>query len=401
MPDWKDRLRPASFSGIEFGVRESELSGGRRAAVHEYPLRDRPFVEELGRDARSITVDGYLVGDDYMARRDELRAAMEEASPGFPTRPGRLLVHPTFGSLLCLCRSFRFRESTDEGRMVRFQADFVEVGEELEPVAALDGPSASDAAASTVGQGATESFAGAVQTTGVVEEARGSVSSVVLEMTARLRRLDVFSGTTRAVEQLESELSALVLEVADLVTAPADLAARVLEALDTVLDAAGTASGALEAYRALFEWPPLDDLGGDSQAAIAEENGRRTVELVRLGALGGGVRAAARVAWETLEDAQGARDELGALMDDLELEADDDLLPALEGLRSVLASSVPPPGEDLPSLRTLVLPATTPALVVAHGLYQDPTRDAEIVARNHVAHPSRVPGAVPLLVLSR
>lgn len=401
MPDWKARLRPASFSGIPFGVNESELSGGRRAVVHEYPLRDRPFVEELGRDARSIAVDGYLVGDDYATRRDRLRDAMEQASPGFPTRPGRLLVHPSFGQLLCLCRSFRFRESTDEGRMVRFQADFVEVGEELEPVASIDGPAASDAAGSSLGAGAAASFAGSVQTAGVVEQARAAVSSVVQDAVARLRRLDVFSGPFRAVEQLESELSTLLVDLSELVTAPADLAARILGALDTVLGAAGNAAGALEAYRALFEFPPLEGLGDDEQGDIARENGRRTAELVRLGAVSGAVRAAARTTWTTLEDAQEARDELGAEIDLLEERADDDLLPQLEDLRTVLASSVPPADQDLPRLRTLVLPATTPALVLAFGLYQDPERDGEIVDRNAVTNPSRVPGGVPLLVLSR
>jgi prophage DNA circulation protein len=401
MPDWKDRLRPASFSGIPFGVRESELSGGRRAVVHEYPLRDRPFVEELGRDARSISVDGYLVGDDYAERRDRLRDAMEQASPGFPTRPGRLLVHPTFGSLLSLCRSFRFRESTDEGRMVRFQAEFVEVGEELEPNAAVDGPAAADQAGTALGAGASAAFAGGVETAGVVEQAREAVSSVVRSMSVTLRRLDVFSGALRSVEQLESELSSLLVDLSELVTAPADLAARVLGTLDTVMDAAGTASGALEAYRALFDFPPLEGLGDDAQGLQAAENGRLTAELIRTGAVAGAVRAAARVSWETLADAQEARDELGAELDALEELAADDVVPLLERLRSVLATSVPPADQDLPSLRSLTLPATTPALVVAHSLYQDPFRDAEVVRRNAVRHPSRVPGGVPLLVLSR
>ena len=41
-----------------------------------------------------------------------------------------------------------------------------------------------------------------------------------------------------------------------------------------------------------------------------------------------------------------------------------------------------------------------PALVLAHRLYDDPSWDADIVARNDVVHPGFVPGGVDLQVLS-
>mgnify|MGYP000977712715 CR=1 FL=1 len=37
-------------------------------------------------------------------------------------------------------------------------------------------------------------------------------------------------------------------------------------------------------------------------------------------------------------------------------------------------------------------PASVPALVAAHRLYGDAGRDAEIVGRNRIRHPGRVPG---------
>jgi len=401
MPTWRDRLLPASFGGVAFHVRESEDAGGRVGAVHRYPLRDLPFVEELGREPRRVSVDGYLLGDDYAERWVELRARMEGASPGFPRKAGRTLVHPSLGSMRVLCTSFRFRESTDEGRMVRFAADFLEVGEEVEPGSAIAPAGASDAAAEALGAaGGAELEEGAV-VAGVVERAREAVSDVVLDAVARLRRLDVFSGPARDVDRLEAALSDLTTELSVLVSAPADLAARVLAALDAVLDAAATPFAALEAYRALFEFPPVDDAGGGLQGSIAVENGRLTAQLVRLAAVGGAVRAAARADFATLEDAAALREELSDELDLLAVEVDDATLGPLERLRSVLGRSVPPPSRDLPRLRTLTLAATRPALEVAHQLYQDPERGAELVERNGLRHPLRVPGLVPLLVLSR
>lgn len=401
MASWKDRLRPASFSGILFHVTDAEDSGGRRAGVHEFPLRDRPFVVELGRVARTIRVEGYLIGDNYAVLRERLRAKFDTASPGFPNRPGRTLHLPDADPVKVLCRSYTFRHSTDEGRWVRFFADFVEVGEEVSPAPAVDGAGQADAAGEAVAAAQAESFAEEVQVEGVIEQAREAISDVIVAATRTLRRLDVFSGIARHVARLEDQLTQLVTQASTLVTAPADLAARVVIALDTVLDAAATATGALEAYRALFEFPPTENLGTGLQGDIARENGRQAALLWRVGAAAGAVRAAARVDWETLEDAQETRAELGAVLDVLAGEVADDVLQTLETLRATLGRTVPPPDRDLPSLRTLTLSATMPALVVAFDLYQDEARDEEIVARNRVRDPLLVPGGVPLLVLTR
>ena len=45
-------LRPASFRGVSFQVDVASLSAGRRVQVHEYPQRDQPWVEDLGRATR-------------------------------------------------------------------------------------------------------------------------------------------------------------------------------------------------------------------------------------------------------------------------------------------------------------------------------------------------------------
>lgn len=47
---WTDRLQPASFRGVAFKVDGDDLQIGRRTVVHEYPGRDTPSVEDMGRD---------------------------------------------------------------------------------------------------------------------------------------------------------------------------------------------------------------------------------------------------------------------------------------------------------------------------------------------------------------
>jgi len=54
---WRDNLRPASFRGVAFEVSEHTVDLGRRFAVHEYPLRDAAEIEDMGKLARTYSVE--------------------------------------------------------------------------------------------------------------------------------------------------------------------------------------------------------------------------------------------------------------------------------------------------------------------------------------------------------
>lgn len=400
MADWKDRLRPASFRGVPFGVQSTAREGGRRVAVHVFPQRDTPLVEEMGREPRAFSVEAYIVGDDFAERTARLIARLEGASAGFPQRPGGTLVHPTIGQVEVLCRRFREEERDDEGRMARVSIDFVEAGREIQPFGAIDPVGSADSAAAAAGAVAGETYAEEVTVAGVLQQGLDAIEDTIREVDDRLRRLDVFSGLLRNVEALEIALSDLVAQASELATAPADLAGSASDALDNVLAAAATASGALEAYRVLFDLEPAPFPGEGPAAVLVRANAREVVDLFRTLALAGAVRAAARVEWASLEDALAARAELEALLDELSSGTHDDRNRELAALRLALVGSVPPPLETLPRILEVTLPASLPALVLAQQLYQDPGRDAELVARNHVANPLRVPGGVALAVLS-
>ena len=87
---WRQRLRPASFRGERFNVEVGARAGGRRLAPHEYPKRDEPYLEDMGRKARVFPVTAYCIGPDYQFDRDALILALETEGVG-------TLVHPTFG----------------------------------------------------------------------------------------------------------------------------------------------------------------------------------------------------------------------------------------------------------------------------------------------------------------
>ena len=68
-----ENLRPASFRGVAFEVESHSESGGRRVELHEYPLRDTPYAEDLGKKAGKWQIEAFLVNgkSGYAERRDK------------------------------------------------------------------------------------------------------------------------------------------------------------------------------------------------------------------------------------------------------------------------------------------------------------------------------------------
>ncbi|EAB2906670.1 phage major capsid protein [Salmonella enterica] len=117
--------------GMLVSVEDDESTFGRRVQVHEYPNRDKPWTEDLGRATRRLTINAYLVGDDYADRRDRLISAIETAGPG-------TLVHPQYGEMQgSIDGQVRITHSSTEGRMCRVSFQFVESGELSFPVAGM------------------------------------------------------------------------------------------------------------------------------------------------------------------------------------------------------------------------------------------------------------------------
>ena len=58
---WRSRLMPAKFRGARFHVDTGVRESGRRIVPHEFPKRDVPYAEDMGRRAREFTVRGYII----------------------------------------------------------------------------------------------------------------------------------------------------------------------------------------------------------------------------------------------------------------------------------------------------------------------------------------------------
>jgi prophage DNA circulation protein len=145
---WRDRFRPATFRGIEFKVDTGARAGGRRGVTFEFPKRDTPSDEDMGRRARRWVISGYIVGPDYDLDAGLLEDALNAEGPG-------LLTHPMMGEMKVRCETYTRAERKDHGNMVLFDMTFVEVGEAAADLVAESTKAAlrsqADTAAKTLG----------------------------------------------------------------------------------------------------------------------------------------------------------------------------------------------------------------------------------------------------------
>jgi prophage DNA circulation protein len=118
---WRMALVPASFSGAQYHVEQQARSGGRRVVLHEYPKRDTPYAEDMGRAATRYQITGYLIGPDYS---DGKRALMSALDNGEGT-----LIDPYIGTpKKCICERYNVTETRERGGYCTFEMTFVEVG---------------------------------------------------------------------------------------------------------------------------------------------------------------------------------------------------------------------------------------------------------------------------------
>lgn len=202
---WRDRLQDASFRGVPFKVEEESAGTGRRVETHEYPNRDKPYTEDLGKITFRPSITAYVVGDDCFDQRDRLIDALNKPGPG-------TLVHPTYGELkVCVDGEVRVSTSKSEGRIVRFDLKFVEAGELSYPTSGAATAQTLMSSCSALDDCISDSFRG-FSIDGVADfvqnDVVGNVSTMLGYVSDAMKVVD--SAVSDAARLLQGDISVLL-----------------------------------------------------------------------------------------------------------------------------------------------------------------------------------------------
>lgn len=404
------RLLPASFRGVPFVAAAGAGSGGRRIVTHEFPLRDEPYTEDLGRLPRHFTLRGFVIdtpeGDTYLDQRDALIDAVE----GYAT--AGVLVHPTHGPISVRAGLLGWSERWLEAfGYCEFELQFTRDGEQPSPV--LDDSTASRllsgvasilplarAAYSTVALGLVSPRSLLLDvTTAMLGLPPGTIQGLSNAIAAVAATPNDAPATATAMEAATQGMAAAVIAGA----ATADPSADPLAGQAFAPPASADPSGGLAD---LARWgDALPAIAGDTAVARAQAAMQaRVIALAQGQATAALAQVYASIDWPSADAATAAR---ATLLDRLDAQAqraadagDDDLYRAWRAMTQLAMADMIARAQALPSLGWYAAGAPLPSLALAQFLYVDPSRAAALEDLNGAAHPLFMPPAGRALALA-
>lgn len=374
---WHDQLQSASFRGVPFVVLAGTVLAGRRMARHEYPQRDIPYMEDMGRRAREYKVEGYIIGADYMSGRDRLLAAIEEEGAG-------QLVHPYHGTKLVTVGECELTESTEFGGMVKITLPCTEAGEQVEPTIGINSDVQLTDAQDFSFDAVAADFSDTFSIAGLPSWGLADIESTI---TGFLDLPDFGS--------IVSDVLAFKSDMTSLLALPASLATRLIGLLRSLVSVPNilarpyvpqAVSGAVIQ-------------GGGTQGVVQRQQSAVTV-LIKRAALIQQAGILSRADLATSNDVQTARAAILANFDAHDYAVGNPrpsivVANQLKSVRTAALVHLARQGASLPQTYTWTLVEPLPALVLSYALYGD-LRTDEIVRRNAVRHPGFLPAGVPL-----
>jgi len=392
---WKDALGPAKFRDVSFFVDTSERGGGRRIVEHEYPFRDTPFAEDLGLKQRSFSIEGYVLGPDYLFDRDALLSALERGGAGE-------LSHPYHGNRTVAVKSFRVRETKNDGGFAAFSIEFVETASEVaQPTVSAD---AKPKLRATVSSSKTNFGAVFLKKFSVINRLSSSVSGALRSASLAVSSItSTVAIPAQTAANLARQVEDLTDSAADLANEPEQLLAAVSDLVETLGEALVAAGGhnPVDAILRLFSFDPgARPPSTTASRAIEQSNFDATQQLIQRLALAEAAAIAVEQTFASFDEAVAVREAITDAIDSHAESVSDDSYLDLVALRADVAKAIPGESEDLPRILTFTQRTTLPSLVLAHNLYGNLDLELDIVERNKISNPGFILGGSQLEVLS-
>lgn len=396
MSAWRDKLGKvqfadgkrgvgATFRGAAFMVEMSELGGGRRNALHEYPGKNEAFAEDMGRRAQSFPVEGYVLGPDYLAARDLLITALNSDDG-----PGEL-VHPYHGKRRVAVDSFRVSERAGEGGIAYFGIDFIETpAKPLQPTAIPDAAAKVATSASSARTSVEAEFLAKYSVGPLLSSVTAMLTSVTLAIN---NVLNTISMEMQQLAMVKRKLNEFADSVVSLANSPEDIIADLAEIFD-LLDIGAKLLSVYDFTPGVRPAATTPNRLEEQTNYDALQNLVQRLTVIRVAEL------APSQTYASYQEAVAARDAILDLLDEQAEVAEDDAFPALLQLRADLVKAIPGEDGDLPQLIAHTPPFTIPSLVLAQNLYGHLDLEADVLTRNSVRNPLFVAGGAELEVLS-
>lgn len=395
---WRDRLQQGTLDDIPFHTEQASGSGGRRVAVHEYPLQEQHHAEDLGKSAGSQRLRVFLIGADYDLQREQLLTVLDKPGP-------RNLAHPYLGIMRIQVLKYDWTITSQKGGYCAFTIEYVPAGQRQYPQASTANATTLQTSCNNASEAIQQSFAEQHSLDGMPAFVQEASVDQLTAATDKIRALNgrissalqPLSDVANQIDQLGDEISTLILQ-------PRTLAMRVGGVIASVFGAFNDIKGAFNGYKSLLAgFGITDDIPGTTSSRKRQATNQTATRNLLLGMITVETArfvAQSRAPFTTYNEAMTTRDALLAQIDALIETGTDAEYNALIDLQTALIRRIDDVAPGLQRIEQIRLQQPLPALALAHQLYGDATRADELVQRNDVIHPGFMPAGTDLEVLS-
>lgn len=397
---YKDQLRQATFRGFEFFVDSSQVAGGRRAVQHQYPNRETPYTEDMGRAARSYQIEGHIIGDDYLDAKTRLFEVFEKKGPGE-------LIHPYYGSLLVQVSDLNVTESNQDGAIAMFTCTFLERGDNKFPKGTNDKGSVLAANVDSALASLKQDFDNSFSVDGLpdfgIQSARNLIAKIQKTFDDVTKPL---SDLAEGVAELSFATRNLVAETNDLLQSPQDLSQRLLDSFSLMEDAISSNKSKKKAYSSFFNFAGDDDVPETTPTRKQEAKNKKSFEnFIKRAAAVKSTRPAIVVDYASIDDAHQARQEISAVIEEqireIEVESPNtELYQAMIDVNASIVDALPDPDADIPSIIDFTPETDTASILLAYDLNESIENEQDIINRNSIRHPGFIPAQKSLEVIN-
>lgn len=392
------KLRTASFRGLEFMLPSDDGGYTRRVISHEYPGRDGAFHEDLGEGINDFNFEAVIAGVDYLNGASGFEAALRKAGPA-------LLIHPHYGSINVIVKSFRRSHSSDAVGEVRFSISVEKFGALIYPAAISDTVFGLTTASDGLFSAISQEFAAKFNISGLqdflVTDALSQVSSLGGFLDGTLSNNGLISMARKVIPaswnpmvDLGQQIFSIFQNIGTAVKPPQKKAVGTNLSLQAAVPARSVLLSMIDGTGV-----QASSISGNSRRAI---NAKAIEYAYRTSALATAATAAKYTAYESREDALAVRtaiaQKIEILRDDLGNDGYDKSWIASGDILAAVTKDINDRLGRLP--RTVKIQPSAPrsSLALAQRLYGDnPSslflRAEDITGRNKVRHPGMVPAS--------
>jgi prophage DNA circulation protein len=407
MAGWRDNLLDGALDGVPFEYRTVENEFGRRVEVHEFPGRDDPFTDDLGRAARFFTIEAFVIGENYANFRDQLIEVIE--------KPGdKVFTHPYRGDFgVKINGRARMTESDTEGRFAKFTIPLVESGMAFPAIQLLTPPTIGLLIPDFLGKVPKTKFnllraigavlksiiAGLNKASSLLRKINGKIASALNLVDSLSGAIDAFTAALTTLintpQALLNEMVQLMNSVMGLINTLTDL----VPVLDVSVPEPDRVRLTLEVIEELFLFESVAEAIPTPTPQSAQEVEAHAVitKVFKVAALASGTGALSQL---TLTSSTQAKTVIANLADKYDAMLSEtfepEIMESLIALKAGMVQHFSQAAQDLPEVRTVRISYPEPALVLA---YRESTSDVDFIRRNKIRHPAFVPAGVDLEVL--